>query len=96
MTGLYPFNPQDPDYSKLQPGEQYQQAEDSPGDIQEVEVDVTSAEPQSGPSSAPDNILDNCSISEPTPGPRSGGPLLYQRGWAQWCGLSLRGKAEDC
>ena len=31
MTGLYPFNPQAPDYSKLQPGEQYQQAEDSPG-----------------------------------------------------------------
>ena len=37
----YPFNPQAPDRSKIQPGDQYQPFEDSPSDIRDVEVDVT-------------------------------------------------------
>ena len=41
VTGLYPFNPQAPDRSKLHPGDQYQPSEDSPGDIRDVKVDVT-------------------------------------------------------
>ena len=69
VTGLYPFNPQAPDRSKLQPGDQYQPSEDSPSDIQDVEV--STAEPQPGPGSAPDIVLNNCSIPEPTQGPSS-------------------------
>ena len=34
----YPFNPQAPDRSKLQPGDQYQPSEDSPGDIRDVDT----------------------------------------------------------
>ena len=84
VTGLYPFNPQAPDRSKLHPGDQYQPSEDSPGDIRDVEVNVTTAEPQPGPSSAPDIILNNSTIPEATPGPSSapdrfGRPLLSQR-----------------
>ena len=44
VTGLYPFNPQAPDRSKLHPGDQYQPSEDSPGDIRDVEDDVTAAQ----------------------------------------------------
>ena len=39
--------------------------------MSDVEVDVTTAEPQPGPGSAPDIVLNNCSIPEPTQGPSS-------------------------
>ena len=32
VTGLYPFNPLAPDYSKLQPGQKFEQPEKSPGE----------------------------------------------------------------